>query len=84
MFDRLQIRQNVLKVMRVDLEASVAQSAATLKVARILELEDLEQRLKAEKKHSEEVSSAAERVRAHHLKRRDDFEVIRCQVGEME
>lgn len=40
--DRLRIQLNVLLIIRADLEASIMQTAAKLKVTGILELEDLE------------------------------------------
>lgn len=82
--DRLRIRLNVLKIMRLDLEASVAQTASKLKVARMLELENLEQRLEAKKKRSQEFFSIAEEVKARHQKRRNDLEETIRQIEEME
>lgn len=84
MTNRLQIWLNGLNALRVDLEASVAQAAAKLKVTRMLELEDLERRFEAEKKHSHEVFSIFERLRAQHQKCRDDLEADKRQVEEME
>lgn len=79
----LPIQLNVLNALRADFEASVAQAAAKLKVTRMLELKGLERRLEAEQKHSQEVSSIAEGVRAQYQKCRDDLEAVKHQVEEI-
>lgn len=60
------------------------QVVAKLKATRMLELEDLEQRLEAEKKHSQEIFSIAEKVKFHHQKTRDDHEAAKRKVEEIE
>lgn len=75
---------NLLIALRVDLKASVERTTVELKVARILELEDFEQRFEAKKKRSQKISSITEKVKVHHLKSQEDLEVARCLVVNIE
>lgn len=69
-------------ILRDDLEASVEWIVAELKVKRMLKLEDLERRLEAEKKWSQELSSITEKVKVQHQKGQADLEAARCLVEE--
>lgn len=70
--------------MRADLEVSVEQTTAKLRTTRMLELEDLEMRVEAEKKISQEISSVVEKVRAQIQKDREDLEAAQHHIEEAE
>lgn len=68
----------------MDFETLIERTAAKLRVERLLELEELEQRLEAKRKRSIEISSTIKKVKVDHQKRREEPEITRHQAKELD